>query len=224
MAQQRFGMPLTNALRLFTGEFATLQTSPSLDSAKQVFFLSISNKPDTLKLLRATFGDRVTSERNEGDATLLKISLSGNQSSAGVAQWNFFQVAVTPDMVIGASSIDTLRETLAYRAKAPATGGLASVPQFQADRGSAPANLIGLSYFNFQKVDWQAAKDHWLQNVKTPQIAKGTTGMGTTSTDPAKIPDWVSQVNAQALSRHLHTSWSVSWKDAKGIHWDQWIE
>jgi hypothetical protein len=224
MAQQRFGMPLTNALGLFTGEFATMQTSPSLDSAKQVFFLSISNKPDTLKLLRATFGDRVTSEPNEGDATLLKISLSGNQTSAGVAQWNFFQVAVTPNMVIGAGSIDTLRETLAYRAKASTTAGLASLPQFQANRGSTPPNLIGMSYFDFQKVDWQAAKDHWLQDGKKPQITKGVAGTGTTSTDTLKTPDWVSQINAQVLSRHLHTSWSVSWKDTKGIHWDQWIE
>jgi hypothetical protein len=141
-----------------------------------------------------------------------------------VAQWNFFQVAVTPDMVICASSIDTLRETLAYHAKASTTAGLASLPQFQANRGGTPPNLIGLSYFDFQKVDWQAAKDHRLQDGKKPQIAKSAAGIGTASTDPSKIPDWVSQVNAQALSRHLHTSWSVSWKDAKGIHWDQWIE
>jgi hypothetical protein len=224
MARQRLGMPLTDALGLFTGEFASMQTSPSLDPAKQVFFFSIRNKPDTLKLLRASLGDRVTSERNEGDATLLKISLSGTQGNAGVAQWNFFQVAVTPETVIGASSIDTLRETLAYRAKASATAGLAGVPQFQANRGSAPANPIGLSYFDFQKVDWQAAKDRWLQDGKKPQIAKGVAGIGTTPTNSSTIPDWVSQINVQALSRHLHTSWSVSWKDAKGIHWDQWIE
>ena len=224
MAEKQLGMPLTNALGLFTGEFASLQTSPSLDSTKQAFFFSIRSKPDVLKLLRSTLGERVSSERNEGDATLLKISLSGNQSSAGVAQWNFFQIAVTPDMVIASSSIDTLRETLAYRAKASATGGLAGVPQFQANRGSAPPNLIGLSYFDFQKVDWQAAKDHWLQQAKKPQIAKGAAGVGTTSIGPSTITDWLSQINAQALSRHLHTSWSVSWKDAQGIHWDQWIE
>lgn len=195
-----------------------------MDSAKQVFLLSISNKPDTLKLLRAIFGDRVTSEQNEGDATLLKISLSGNQDSAGVAQRNFFQVAVTNDMVIGGGSIDTLRGTLAYRAKASTTAGLASHPQFQASRSSAPQNLIEMSYFDFQKVDWQAAKDQWLQDGKKPQIAKGVAGTGTTSTDPSKIPDWASQVNAKVLARHLHTSWSVSWKDTKRIHWDQWIE
>ena len=224
MAEKQLGMPLTSALGLFTGEFASLQTSPSLDSTKQAFFFSIRNKPEVLKLLRSTLGERVSSERNEGDATLLKISLSGNQTSAGVAQWNFFQIAVTPDMVIAASSIDTLRETLAYRAKASATGGLAGVPQFQANRGSPPPNLIGMSYFDFQKIDWQAAKDHWLQQPKKPRIAKGVAGAGTASTAPSTIPDWLSQINPQSLSRHLHTSWSVSWKDAKGIHWDQWIE
>ncbi len=224
MAEKQLGMPLTNALGLFTGEFASLQTSPSLDSTKQAFLFSIRNKPDVLRLLRSTLGERISSERNEGDATLLKISLSGNQTSAGVAQWNFFQIAVTPDMVIASSSIDTLRETLAYRAKASATAELAGVSQFQANRGSAPPNLIGLSYFDFQKVDWQAAKDHWLQQAKKPQIAKGAAGVGTASIGPSTITDWLSQINAQALSRHLHTSWSVSWKDAQGIHWDQWIE
>lgn len=224
MAEKQLGMPLTNALGLFTGEFASLQTSPSLDSTKQAFFFSIRNKLDVLKLLRSTLGERVSSERNEGDATLLKISLSGNQSGAGVAQWNFFQIAVTPDMVIASSSIDTLRETLANRAKASATGGLAGVPQFQANRGGAPPNLIGLSYFDFQKIDWQAAKDHWLQQATKTPIAKGAAGVGTASTALSTIPGWLSQINPQALSRHLHTSWSVSWKDAQGIHWDQWIE
>lgn len=227
MAAQRLGMPLNTALGLFTGEFGSMQTSPSLDPAKQVYFFSIRNKPDTLRLLRGMLGDRVASERNEGDATLLKISLSGSQTSAGVAQWNFFQLAVTPDTVIGASSVDALRETLAYRANASATAGLAGVPQFQANRGSAPANLIGLSYFNFQKVDWQAAKDRWLQDGKKPALARGVASIGPAAamaTTSTTIPDWLSQVNAQALARHLHSSWSVSWKDAKGIHWDQWIE
>lgn len=36
--------------------------------------------------------------------------------------------------------------------------------------------------------------------------------------------DWLTQVNAQVFSRHLHYSTGVSWKDSKGIHWDQWLE
>ena len=222
MAQTRLGMPLPDALGLFTGEFASMQTSPALDSAKQVYFFGIRKKPETLKLFRAVFGDQLTSERNEGETTFLKISLGGNQGNAGVAQWNFFHLAVTSDMILGSSRIDTLRDELANRAKGVASPGLASVPRFQAGRAQFPENLDGLSYFDFQKVDWQATKDHWLAEAKKSGVAKNAAGSNATAS--SKIPDWLTNANPQVVSRHLHYSSSVSWKDAKGIHWDQWVE
>jgi hypothetical protein len=222
MAQTRLGMPLPDALGLFTGEFASMQTSPSLDTAKQVFFFGIRKKPETLKLFRSAFGDQLTSERNDGEATFLKISLGGNQGSAGVAQWNFFHLAVTPDMIVGASRIDTLREVLANRANGSVFPTLASVPRFQAGRAQFPENLNGLSYFDFQKVDWQAAKDHWLKEARKSSVAKSAAGSDASSS--SKVPDWLTNANPQVLSRHLHYSSSVTWKDAKGIHWDQWVE
>jgi len=224
LAAARLGMPLADALSLPTGEFASMQTSPSLDTAKQVYFLGIRKKPETLKLMRALFSDQLTSERNEGDVTFLKISLGGKQGSAGVAQWNFFNVAVTPDMMIGASRAETLREVLANRAKGPAAAGLTTVPQFQASRAQFPENLNSTSYFDFQKVDWQGLRDRLVAESKKDSAAK--------SLRPAKKPaasagmnlDWLTQVNAQVFSRHLHYSTGVSWKDSKGIHWDQWLE
>jgi len=51
------------------------------DTAKQVYFLGIRKKPETLKLMRALFSDQLTSERNEGDVTFLKISLGGNKAA-----------------------------------------------------------------------------------------------------------------------------------------------
>jgi len=222
MAQSRLGMPLPDALGLLTGEFASMQTSPSLDNAKQVYFLGIRKKPETLKLFRALFGDQLTSERSEGDATFLKISLGGSQGSRGVAQWNFFNVAVTSNMVFGASRVDTLREVLANRSNGTASAGLATVPQFQAGRAKFPENLVGLSYFDFQKVDWQAAKDRWIEEAKKSSPAKSLDSSKKTA--PAATPDWLSQVNPRVLTQHLHHSSSVSWKDSKGIHWDQWVE
>jgi hypothetical protein len=201
-----------------------MQTSPAMDSAKQAYFLGIRKKPETLKLVRAVCGDQLTSERNEGDTTFLKISLGGKQGNAGVAQWHFFNVAVTPDMVIAASRLETLREVLAYRAKGASSGGLASVPQFQAGRAKYPENLSGLSYFDFQKLDWPAVKDHWLEEAKKSSPA-GTSNLAkkpASSTNMA--PDWLAQANPQVFARHLHYSSSVSWKDSKGIHWDQWLE
>ena len=222
IAQQKLGMPVPDALGLLSGEFASMQTSPSMDSAKQVYFLGIRKKPETLKLMRTVFSEQISSERNEGEITFVKISLGGKQGTAGVAQWNFFDLAVTPDMILGSSRIETLREVLANRTNTPTAAGLASVPQFQARRAQFPENLSGLSYFDFQKVDWQAVKDRWIVEAKKSSVAK--TVNESKDDMPSTVPDWLAQMNLQVVARHLHYSSSVSWKDSKGIHWDQWVE
>jgi len=222
MAQQKLGMPVADALGLLSGEFASMQISPSMDFTKQVYFFGIRKKPETLKLLRTVFSDQITSERNEGDVTFVKISLGGKQGTAGVAQWNFFNLAVTPDMILGSSRVETLREVLANRAHASTTAGLASVPQFQARRGQFPENLSGLSYFDFQKVDWQGVKDRWVAEAKKSSVAR--TVSPSKDGVPSTVPDWLERMNLQVVARHLHYSSSVSWKDSKGIHWDQWVE
>jgi hypothetical protein len=222
MAQARLGMPLPDAVGVLSGELATMQVSPSMVTAKQVFFIGIRKKPEALKLLRSLFGDRLTSERNEGDATFVKISLGGGQGNAGVAQWNFFNLAVTPDMILGASRTDALREVLANRAKGAAFASLASVPQFQAGRAQFPENVNSVGYFDLQKMDWQAWKERLLADTKKVSTAKSVSDSKTAP--PAAVPEWYSQINPQVFARHLHYTSSASWKDAKGIHWDQWLQ
>jgi hypothetical protein len=222
IAQQKLGMPVPDALGLLTGEFASMQTSASMDSAKQVYFFGIRKKPETLKLIRTVFSEQVTSEHNEGDVTFLKVSLGGKQGIAGVAQWNLFNLAVTQDMILGANRIEPVREVLSNRAHASTVGGLATVPQFQAGRARSPENLNGLSYFDFQKVDWQALKDRWIEEAKKSPVAK--TVSASKDAVPSMAPDWLARIDPQVFARHLHYSSSVSWKDSKGIHWDQWVE
>jgi hypothetical protein len=222
MAQQKLGMPSAEAIGLLTGEIAALQTSPSMDTAKQVYFFGIRRKPETLKLLRTIAGDQLSSERNEGDVTLLELSLGGKQGAAGSAQWKSFHLAVTPDLIIGASRVETLQEFLVTRAKGPASGGLAAVPQFQANRAKYPENLISLSYLDFRKIDWQGMKDRWMEEAKKSAALK--TVSTSKEPSPSAGADWLAQINPQVFARHLHYSSSVSWKDTKGIHWDQWIE
>jgi hypothetical protein len=222
LAQTRLGMPVPEALGLLTGEFASMQTNASMDSTKQVYFFGIRKKAETLKLIRTVFSDQLTSERNEGDVTFLKISLGEKQGIAGVAQWNFFNLAVTQDMILGANRVETLREVLSNRTHASTAAGLATVPQFQAGRAHSPENLNGLSYFDFQKVAWAALKDRWIEEAKKGPIAK--TVSSSRNTVPSTAPDWLARIDPQVFARHLHYSSSVSWKDSKGIHWDQWVE
>src|SRR5260370_31456210 len=49
VAQQKLGMPVPEPLALLSGEFASMQTSPSMDSAEQLYVLGIPKKPETLK-------------------------------------------------------------------------------------------------------------------------------------------------------------------------------
>lgn len=218
-AQTRLGMPLPEALALFSGEFSSWQTSPSMDTTKQVYFLGIRKKPETLKLLRAAFGDQLTSEREEGGTTFLKVSLGGGESRAGVAQWNFFNLAVTPNAILGSSRAQTLHDLLAQQM--PAAGGLGASPVYQTARSKYPTKISGMSLFNFQKVDWQAAKDRWLEEAKAAQ-AKAAKNGG--KPGDAHSLDWLEQVNTQIFLRHLHTASGASWKDAKGLHFEEWID
>src|SRR5260370_9544885 len=65
----RLGMPLPAAIGLFSGEFASLQSSSTLDSAKQVSVIGIRDKAATLKLLPAELAEHGARRRSEGDTT-----------------------------------------------------------------------------------------------------------------------------------------------------------
>ncbi len=217
MAQTRLGMPLTDALALTTGEIASFQSSPTLDNTKQILLLGIRNKPEALKLLRTIFSDQITSERNEGSATFLKISLHGGESSAGLAQWNFYYLAMTPDFLLGASKSDTLRAALAQQA----ANTPSSIPRnFLAARKQFPEKLTGFSYYDMQKLDWPALKAKWIAEADKSSKTK-------TANNSQALPKqagWLDSVNPAVFSRHLHSVIGASWKDAQGVHFDEWLD
>jgi len=217
-AETRLGMPLPDALALVSGEFASVQASPTLEDNQKVYLLGIRNKPEALKLTRTLLGDRISSERNEGSATFLKISLGGGQSAAGVTQWNFYYLAMTPTLLFGASKSDTLRK---YVTQAPAGSDPLLPKAIQSARAKYPDKLNGFTYFDFQKVDWAGLRAQWVaqinktaKNEKTKEAEK----------NEQKLADWMSQVNPDVFPRHLHTLLGASWKDAKGVHIEEWLE
>jgi hypothetical protein len=221
LAQAKLGQPLSSALALFTGEFASLQTSPSLDNNKQIYLVGIRDKPGTLKLMHTLFSDKIASERAEGETTFMKISAGGSSSSAGTAQWDFYHLAATSDYLVVGSRLEAVREVLAKRP--PAAGaGLASVPEFQAARAQFPATINGLGYFDFHKVDWPAMKARVVAEANKTPAAGRSPSAGKSTAPPT--PSWMLDVNPEVFARHLHVASSASWKDAQGLHFDEWIE
>src|ERR1700686_88118 len=214
-AETRIGMPLPDAIALTSGEFGTFQTSPALDPDKKIFFAGIRNKPESLKLIRTILSDRLTSERNEGNVTYLKISLKGNQGATGVAQWNLYHLAVTPDLLLESSKSETLRGMLSQ-------AGTASLPaNLQAARAQFPEKLIGFSYYDLQKLDWPALKQNW----KTQMTKAAVESKSTDAAQKTKmLNDWMSNLNPGVFPRHLHSMTGGSWKDASGVHFDEWLD
>jgi hypothetical protein len=216
-AATRLGMPLPTALSLFSGEFATLQTSATLDPGKQVYVLGIRKKPEMLKLLRAGFADRVSGERTDGDTTFLKVSEGGIESSAGTASWKYYHLGVTNDLIVAASRNDSVREMLAGRnsgAVVPAP------PMWQAARAKFPATINGLSFLDFQKIDWSAAKARW----NTEPKKSSTTARVDQTARPGVLRNALKDLDPQVFSRHLRFAAGASSKDAQGVHFDGWIE
>jgi len=222
MAAGRIGMPLSEALNLPSGEFASIQANPVLDPQKAVYYLGIRKKPETLRLIRSIFGDQLSSERNEGDTTFLKVSLSGGQGSTGVAQWNFFNLAVKPTYILGTSRNETLREFLAKNPVTDAPARLDLPPAFVAARAQFPETLNSISFLNFQKIDWPGLKNRWITEAR--KISEKTTATAAQKSAAAQVPDWLTSVNPEVFPRHLHFIAGASWKDSKGLHIDEWLE
>ena len=225
LAASRIGMPLPDALALFSGEFASVQSNPTMDPQKAVYYIGIRNKQDTLKLLRTVFSDQLGSERSEGDTTFVKVSLGGGQKSTGVAQWNFYHLAVTPNFVLASSRSETLREFLARNSPGNPQAQTTLPAAFQSARAQLPANLNGLTFMNFQKIDYQALKSRWIEQAKNPSAGSAKKGANADPDAPAgQVPDWLLNVNPEVFPRHLHFLAGASWKDSKGIHFDEWLE
>jgi hypothetical protein len=225
LAATRIGMPIPDALALFSGEFASIQNNPAMDPLKAVYFLGIRNKPDTLKLLRTIFSDQMGSERNEGDATFVKVSLGGSQSSTGIAQWNFYHLAVTPRFLVASSRAETLREFLAKGSTADVAAQASLPSALQSARAQFPAPLSGLAFVNMQKIDYQALKTRWIEQAKKSSANAPARKSAATATQlPSGEAEWLLNIDPQVFARHLHFLAGASWKDSKGIHFDEWLE
>jgi hypothetical protein len=215
----RMGMPVPAALALFTGEFAALQSSPTLDPAKRVYVIGIRKKAATLTLLHVGLSERVSGERSEGDTTFLKISEGGIASAAGTASWKYYHLAMTPELMVAAGRSESVREALA--AGKGTSGENPSVPHaWQQAREAFPKTVNGLGFFDFQKIDWTLAKERWLAESHKAPTSAGT-GRAPAADAFAKA---MRDLDPRVFPRHLHLTASASWKDAHGMHFDGWID
>jgi hypothetical protein len=126
---------------------------------------------------------------------------------------------------VASSRSETLREFLARRPPADATAQAALPPTFVSARAQFPASVTGLAFMNLQKIDYQALKMRWIEQAKKASSAAPTrTGASAAAQPPPGEAEWLLNVDPQVFVRHLHFLAGASWKDSKGIHFDEWLE
>lgn len=201
------GMRLSDLLALFTGEVGMREAHLNED-LPGLFMLPVTNARAALDVVRTFAGGLVRGEESISGATVL--TMGPPEGDPGV------QVAVAPTMLVVAMDRALLPPVLSRVADggtAPA-GSLAADAGFRAERRSLPAQVNGISFTDFARLDWELLRDKLRQVLASGQ--------------PDAAPDAdlnraVDTVLALA-KKHLKISAGASWKSADGWEFQNWLK
>lgn len=122
-------------------------------------------------------------------------------------------IALTPHLLLaGRDEALVKRRARAVISSSPSPG-LAAQPRFRAARADLPAELCGLSYFDFARIRWTQLLDRaatrMAKNKKDPHAAERA----------AELRKWAQSGGGAVLARHLHWFAVGAWKNGNGVHW-----
>jgi hypothetical protein len=214
-AQGFLGMSIPDALKLFTGEFASTTYYTEDGTAEQVFAATIQKPDAVLRVIRALIGTMIVGEDSSGSTTFLDVAYPYTDPSTHQRRRKFYYVAVTPQAILAAPRKALLREALQRlmpQAADPPAGVFAN-PQYVQLRSRLPEKLSGLGGADLTQIPWGKL----MQNF-ADQISKA--GAQANGQPP---PD-LSSLKLDTISRYLHISVSGWWKDANGVYFDSYIQ
>jgi hypothetical protein len=220
MAQGFLGMSVTDALQLFTGEFASQTSFADDGSDLRTYAVSIQKPQDVLRILRAVGGGFIVGEDTSGDTTYLDLVYPYTDPKTGQKRRDFYYVAVTPNMIFTAPRKAAIREAMARlnaKSDTKPASGVPGNPEFAALRSLLPEKLSGLSAVDITQIPWDKILERLSQQMA--DAAKN-------STPPSPPPntDWVQAIKPAVLTRHVHIGISGWWKDSSGVYFDSYVQ
>ena len=219
LAELYLGMPIQDALGLFTGEF-TSATTFSDDGTQQALYAATIQKPeDVLRILRAAFGKVTIAENASGDTTYLDLLVPMSQSPTQPK--TFYYVAVTPKMLLDAPSKAMLREAIARlnsQSGAALAGGIFADPEYIQLRSLLPAGLSSLYGYELDRIPWNKIAENVEDRLEHSQSQMQV------NSQTLDLVSLLKQVNFDVISRHLHRSVGGGWKNSTGVYFDSYIQ
>jgi hypothetical protein len=217
MAQAFLGMPIADALKLFTGEVGSVSSYADDGTPQQVYAITIQKPDAVLRILRAVGGKMIAAEDSAGTTTYLDVAYTYRDPVSGTQRRKFYYVAVTPDMMLVAPRKAMLRQAaslLASPAGAPA--GVLANPAYQQLRSRLPGKLTAMSAADLTQIPW----DKLAANFEAQLDAAAKKPNGT----PPQAAIWLKSIPPDVVSRHLQISVGGWWKDANGIYIESYLQ
>ena len=216
LAQNYLGMPIEDALGLFTGEIASSTAFADDGSPQRTFAVTIQKPQDVLRVLRALCASLIAAEDTSGSTTFLDMSYPYQDPVTGKQRRSFYYVAVTPHMLFAAQRKTTLRE--AMQRENAKSADLPADPEFARMRARLPEKLSGLSGAYFTRIPYDKVITYYGQQMTAAAAQQAKSGA-----DAPKI-DWSKLVKPDVFSRHVRLSVGGWWKDANGVYFDSYIQ
>ena len=217
MAQGFLGMPITDALQLFTGEVASETSFADDGTDLRTYAISIQKPQDVLRILRAAGGTFIVGEDTAGTTTYLDLVYPITDPKTGVKKREFYYVAVTPTMLFAAPRKALIRQAMSRLDAKPDAAPASSIltaGELAHERSLLPEKLSGLSAADIAKIPWDKVMAHLAE-----EMAKAKD-----STTPPPSTDWLQAVKPEVITRHIHTGISGWWKDSHGIYFDSYVQ
>lgn len=223
VAQSFLGMPIEDALGLFSGE-VTRATSYAPDGTTlAVTAIAIQRPNDVLRILRAMLAPITLSEDSSGDSTFLDIAYPYKDPVTGIQRRKMYYVAVTPTMILAAPRKGMLTHAAQEMATASAAGSASAKSDpfagrtgYQDLRTRLPEKLSGLSVTDWSQVPIEKLVSNFVGQIEG--AAKQSN-----KTHPPDL-SFLRSANFGAIQRHLHMSVGGWWKDSNGIYFDSYSE
>jgi len=213
-AESFLGMPVIDALHLFTGEIASMTTYADDGTLEKLFAVAIQKPDSVLRLVRRLASTMIVSEDSSGSATCLDLTYPYQDPHTHVQRKRSYYLAVTPQMLLAAPEKTMLRgaiERLGSQGDRPPAGVLANT-DYASLRSHLPDRLSGLSAADISQVPWDAL---W---------ASFQSQAASSAHQPNRQPPDGTWPNPGVISHYLHFTLSGWWKDPNGVYFDSYIE
>jgi hypothetical protein len=209
-AEGFLGMPIIDALELFTGEIGSMTTFSDDGAGEQLFAVSIQKPEAVLRIVRALAGTMIVSEDSAGTTTYLDLAYPYLDPQTHLRRRKFYYLAIAPQMLLAAPRKAMLRQAAERLGSEPhPAAGVCAKAGYTQLRSRLPERLSGLGVADLSQIPW----DKVAANLQS-QAAQNKN---------QQPPDW-SWLKPELISHYLDFALSGWWKDANGVYFDSYIQ